>query len=416
MDTPKNIHHRMADSRRLDDGSIPSQEVLDYLATIHPVLLRIPNKSFGQISKLHPNEAFCIIQDNELIGLRLIGSKVKDSIEFEFPSPKIAPRLKFLELQDVHIKSLENLSAYPFLEEFSIKDSTIHDLEWLPVFPNLKSLNIKCSLLTSLKGLALAYPWLEKLTLHCPSLLDLEGFPTSFRALTHLWFSGSNLRFLKPFNCDAPFLHEIDVTGCLFRDFTFMNIFINIFCRPYKKSLYLQGFGTSRDLKRWEYVEVKYSNLPALRSFDGLKYEEIQKLVLKGLPSALKNNPIPPFVQEWASRHQEIRDREFPNWQNWDYFTAEEQNNYYRFEDQKSADLIAHAELLAAQYIQNLSQLLDAVLHANPPTDWPSDFSPELVQRVVNECTAKERHLHEFWLPNSAAKISLPDSQWDIVF
>ncbi|MHA1673083.1 MAG: hypothetical protein ACTSYI_05595 [Promethearchaeota archaeon] len=386
------------DPRRIDDGTNPSQDVVDYIATIHPSPIRIPHKSMNEINRIYPESSYYIIQKGELFGLRLKGALHSGK---GIPSSEIVPKLKYLYLHNCDLRSLINFPDYPSLKGFVIEDRTI----------------------TTLKGLPLTFPALWTLGIRCPSLLNLEGFPTSLPFIKKLFLAHSDLRFLKAVKCDAPYLESIDISYCQFRDFSFIHLLGDMF----HKSVKIRGtISTHPEKMGQEIMWVIFSNLSALRSFDGLKYKEIQKLVLKGLPSALKNNPIPPFVQEWASRHQEIRDREFPNWQNWDYFTAEEQNNYYRFEDQKSADLIAHAELLAAHYCQNLSQLLDAVLHVNPPTDWPSDFSPELVQRVVHECTLKERHhmleflhkehpLRDFWHPTSAAKIPLPDSKWDIV-
>jgi len=96
------------------------------------------------------------------------------------------------------------------------------------------------------------------------------------------------------------------------------------------------------------------------------------------------------------------------------------------FEDQKTTDLLAHIDLLLTHYRRALPQLLDAVLHADPLNNWPSDFTPELIERVIHECTPKELHnvleflpsghpLHALWHTIATTRLPGSNSKWNIV-
>jgi len=403
----KEFRYKATDPHRLDDGTVPSQKVLEYIAQIHPEPIRFPNRSIGQVSMIYPKKSFYIIQSGELSGLQLIGSQMCAKGEFVFPSLKIAPRLKFLYLHDVPFASFENFPAYPYLQECSIRNSEIK----------------------TLLGMPSEFPALEILLLECPHLLDLEGFPRTLPSLKKLSLQNSDLRFLKPFPCEAPNLEGIDVTGCQFRDFTFWLVLAEFFQKSIK-------YGNSasvplRDKSPW-IIWVNFTHLPALRSIDGFRSlagqypHQIPSYV--GRIVSRHKDQFPPFVQLWVSLWEEIRAREFEYPEGRDYHnqTGEDEDNYMEFSEQKDTDLRDHIYRLAAHHRQNLPQLLDAVMHADPPTNWPNDFSPELIQRVIHECTPKERHhvldvlpkkhpLHGLWKPNSVAKITLPDSHWDIV-
>ncbi|MHA1617648.1 MAG: hypothetical protein ACTSVZ_00080 [Promethearchaeota archaeon] len=267
------------DPHRKDDGTDPSKEVLEYINAIHPAPIRILGKTMGEISEIAPERSHYIIQQGDLCGLEIREIKISaENFGSILPSPTIFSRLKFLYLRECQLDSLKNFPSYPKLEELSITDSILCSLEGLPsefhgleaigihcsslltlkgfpsIIPNLKKIIIMCSSLNNLKGLPAELPHLEFFMINCPSLLNLEDFPCSLPILEKLFLSKSDLRFLKPFKCDAPNLKEIDINGARFRDFTFVQIFGEIFHKnilygrydkyhPQQKKMSIQQFG-----------------------------------------------------------------------------------------------------------------------------------------------------------------------------
>ncbi|MHA1617649.1 MAG: hypothetical protein ACTSVZ_00085 [Promethearchaeota archaeon] len=149
---------------------------------------------------------------------------------------------------------------------------------------------------------------------------------------------------------------------------------------------------------------------------------------LRKTPEEVFQNQFPLFVQGWAPQLSEIEMREYehPDGLDFDEYSQEDQNNCDDFYDRKEYDLNAHAELIASHYSLTLPQLLGAVLHSNPIAEWPSDFTPEFIQRVVHECTAKERRqlleflpeshpLQSIWWRTMSESIPLSDSNLNIL-
>ncbi|MHA1619547.1 MAG: hypothetical protein ACTSVZ_09705 [Promethearchaeota archaeon] len=422
----------------LDDGSPPRKKIAHYIRSLVPPPRRLHNQKYSEIVLSRHNYfrsnnrvSFYLIEDGEFVSLRLFDT----TLPIQDVCDEIEDKKERYQISSKH--GLPLVTIAPKLLDLTIDNCNIHSLEDFPRYSQLIWLRITSLPLFSINSA----------DLHLPNL-------------RLLYLDNLNINSFEGINWYLPQLGSISVTGCKFRDFTFLQEIYEKLCAPYDKHLLCShiGYIDTPCLRRYEIapqtenfrelkVEINQNfydrntpYLPEICSLDGLTSLQITSLLSISVwyerDNRHKNSFVwnhylqfPPFFQRWAEHWLEIvqREMEEADFEGFTFIEDDEGGYYPMIEDaridfvhRKEDELARHIAPMVEKYEKTLPELLDAVQRTKHE-GWPRSFSLELIERVVHECTISVRRsmlqvlppehpLHGLWRNDDSDSITLDNS------
>ncbi|MHA1613055.1 MAG: hypothetical protein ACTSYU_13440, partial [Promethearchaeota archaeon] len=293
----------------LDDGSPPRKKIAHYIRSLVPPPRRLHNQKYSEIVLSRHNYfrsnnrvSFYLIEDGEFVSLRLFDT----TLPIQDVCDEIEDKKERYQISSKH--GLPLVTIAPKLLDLTIDNCNIHSLEDFPRYSQLIWLRITSLPLFSINSA----------DLHLPNL-------------RLLYLDNLNINSFEGINWYLPQLGSISVTGCKFRDFTFLQEIYEKLCAPYDKHLLCShiGYIDTPCLRRYEIapqtenfrelkVEINQNfydrntpYLPEICSLDGLTSLQITSLLSISVwyerDNRHKNSFVwnhylqfPPFFQRWA--------------------------------------------------------------------------------------------------------------------